>query len=170
MSNCVGRKSSGIRPKLGFSPTTPDHDAGIRTDPPMSDPSASGTQPEATAAPDPPEEPPGVRSAFQGFRVIPHRGLSVKLEYANSGVVVLPTMIAPAPSSFSTRSGALLGDVVLERVRAHRCPLPLRRGEVLDRDRDAVQRPERPAASCLGLGLSRQLQSLFGIDEAKTVQ
>ena len=68
----------------------------------MSVPSASGTQPDATAAPDPPDEPPGVRSGFHGLRVIPQSGLSVKLEYANSGVVVLPTMIAPAPSSVST--------------------------------------------------------------------
>ncbi len=68
----------------------------------MSLPSASGTQPAATAAPEPPEEPPGVRSRFHGLRVIPQSGLSVKLEYANSGVVVFPTMIAPAPSSFST--------------------------------------------------------------------
>ena len=40
---------------------------------------------------------------FQGFRVTPQSGLSVKLEYANSGVVVFPTMIAPAPRSRSTR-------------------------------------------------------------------
>lgn len=46
----------------------------------MSDPSASGTQPEATAAPEPPEEPPGVRAGSHGLRVMPHSGLSVKLE------------------------------------------------------------------------------------------
>ena len=69
-----------MRPKLGLSPTTPDHEAGIRTEPPMSVPSASGTHPEATAAPDPPEDPPGVRVSSQGFRVTPQSGLSVKLE------------------------------------------------------------------------------------------
>src|SRR5439155_18622605 len=88
--------------KLGLRPTSPHQAAGIRTEPPMSLPSASGTQPDATAAPDPPDEPPGVRSGFQGFRVTPQRGLSVKLEYANSGVVVFPTMIAPAPCRRST--------------------------------------------------------------------
>jgi hypothetical protein len=103
VSNCVGRKSSGMRPKLGFRPTTPHHAAGILTDPPMSVPSASGTQPEATAAAEPPEEPPGDRDGSHGLRVTPQSGLSVKLAYANSGVVVLPTMIAPAPSSRSTR-------------------------------------------------------------------
>ena len=68
----------------------------------MSVPSAIGTQPEATAAPAPPEEPPGVRAGFHGLRVMPHSGESVKPEVANSGVVVLPTMIAPAASSRST--------------------------------------------------------------------
>ena len=54
--------------------------AGMRTEPPMSDPSANGTQPLATAAPDPPDEPPAVRSRFHGLRVMPQSGLSVKLE------------------------------------------------------------------------------------------
>ena len=69
-----------MRPKLGLSPTRPHQAAGIRTEPPMSVPSPSGTQPEATAAPDPPEEPPGVRFGSHGFRVTPQSGLSVKLE------------------------------------------------------------------------------------------
>jgi hypothetical protein len=69
--------SKGIRPKLGLSPTSPQKDAGRRTEPPMSLPSAKGTQPLATAAADPPEEPPGVWARFQGFRVIPHSGVAV---------------------------------------------------------------------------------------------
>jgi hypothetical protein len=55
----------------------PQSAAGMRTEPPMSEPSANGTQPEATAAPEPPDEPPGERSVFHGFRVMPHSGLSV---------------------------------------------------------------------------------------------
>ncbi len=69
-----------MRPKLGFKPTMPQKEAGMRTEPPMSEPSASGTEPLATAAPDPPEEPPGVRPLSQGLRVMPQSGLSVKLE------------------------------------------------------------------------------------------
>ena len=79
-SNWLGRISKGMRPKLGLSPAMPHSAAGIRTEPPMSEPSASGTQPEATAAPEPPEDPPGERSGFHGLRVMPHSGLSVKLE------------------------------------------------------------------------------------------
>ena len=86
----------GILPRLGFSPTSPQKEAGMRTEPPMSVPSAMLTQPEATAAPEPPEEPPGVRAGFQGLRVMPHSGLCVKPAKANSGVVVLPTTMAPA--------------------------------------------------------------------------
>ena len=35
--------------------------AGCRTEPPVSDPSATGTTPAATSAADPPLEPPGTR-------------------------------------------------------------------------------------------------------------
>ena len=40
-------------------PTMPQHDAGLRTDPPVSVPSASGNSPAATPAPEPEDEPPG---------------------------------------------------------------------------------------------------------------
>src|SRR3546814_19290072 len=90
--------SMGIRPRLGFRPTTPHRAAGMRTDPPMSVPSASGTQPVATATPEPPDEPPGVRVASQGLLVTPQRGLDVVPAWANSRVVVFPTRIAPAPA------------------------------------------------------------------------
>ena len=79
-SKTVGRMSMGIRPRLGLRPTRPHQAAGMRTEPPMSVPSARGTQPAATAAPEPPEDPPGVRLVSQGLRVIPQSGLSVKLE------------------------------------------------------------------------------------------
>ena len=45
-------------PNVGISPTTPQCDAGPRIDPPVSEPSATGTMPAATAAPEPVEEPP----------------------------------------------------------------------------------------------------------------
>ena len=35
-------------------------------------PCATGTVPEATAAADPPDEPPGERSRSQGLRVMPY--------------------------------------------------------------------------------------------------
>ena len=78
----------------------------MRTEPPASEPSASGTQPATTAAAEPPDEPPGVRSGFHGLRVMPQSGLSVRLEKANSGVVVLPTMMAPASHRRCTTSAS----------------------------------------------------------------
>ena len=80
LSNTLGSRSMGMRPRLGFRPTMPHQAAGMRTEPPMSVPSASGTQPLPTAAPEPPEEPPGVFAGFHGLRVMPQSGLSVKLE------------------------------------------------------------------------------------------
>ena len=68
----------------------------MRMEPPPSVAVASGTMPAASAAAEPPLEPPGVRSRFQGLRVGPKRSLSVKGTWPNSGVFVLPTMIAPA--------------------------------------------------------------------------
>src|SRR5512132_2485888 len=58
---------SGTRPIVGLMPYTPQKLAGIRTEPPPSLPSENGPTPVATAAPDPAEEPPEVRSRFQGL-------------------------------------------------------------------------------------------------------
>ncbi len=49
------------RPRVGFMPTSPQQAAGIRIEPPPSDAPAAGTRPAATAAAEPPDEPPGVR-------------------------------------------------------------------------------------------------------------
>lgn len=50
----------GTRPNGGLYPTTPQNDAGMRMDPPMSEPVASIVEPAASTAPEPPDEPPGV--------------------------------------------------------------------------------------------------------------
>ncbi len=51
----------GTRPALGRRPTTLLNDAGLRSEPPMSLPSASGTIPLARAAAAPPLDPPAER-------------------------------------------------------------------------------------------------------------
>src|SRR5436190_11102521 len=68
----------------------------MRIEPPPSVPSASGATRAASAALDPPEEPPGVFALFHGLRVMPVSGLSVEPFQPNSGVVVWPSMTAPA--------------------------------------------------------------------------
>ena len=85
-----------MRPRVGLSPTRPQQAAGILTEPPPSLPCATGTMPLATAAADPPEEPPGVRSRSQGLRVGPNRRASLTGRMPYSGSVVEPTTMKPA--------------------------------------------------------------------------
>ena len=70
--------------------------AGIRIEPAPSAATAAGTRPAATAAAEPPLEPPGVRSVSHGLRVTPHVIDSVNGHRPSSGIFVLPTTIAPA--------------------------------------------------------------------------
>ena len=63
-----------MRPNVGFIPGRPEYDDGMRIEPPPSLPVHAGNSPAATAAADPPDEPPGVRSGFHGLRVMPCSG------------------------------------------------------------------------------------------------
>ncbi len=58
----------GLRARVGFRPKTPQHEAGMRMEPPPSLAWAMGTIPAATAAADPPLDPPVVTPVFQGLR------------------------------------------------------------------------------------------------------
>ncbi len=58
--------------------------------------------PAAMAAADPPLDPPGVRSGFHGLRLTPKTRFFVRPVKPNSGVLVLPTMIAPAAFNRAT--------------------------------------------------------------------
>ena len=55
-----------IRPRVGLRPTTPQQLAGIRIEPPPSEPCATGTSPADTAAAAPPLEPPAIRVVSHG--------------------------------------------------------------------------------------------------------
>ena len=52
---------------MGLKPNKPQQAAGMRIDPPPSLAVATGAIPAATAAADPPEEPPGVLLNHRGF-------------------------------------------------------------------------------------------------------
>src|SRR5699024_712792 len=88
--------------RWGLIPTRWVHAAGMRTEPAPSEPRAAGTRPAATAAAEPPEEPPGERWGHQGLRVIPNAAPSVNGHCPISGVLVLPTITAPAFLSLVT--------------------------------------------------------------------
>src|SRR5258708_38283450 len=88
--------AAGTRPHVVFSPTIPQHAAGIRTDPPVSVPNPISTSPLATATALPLDEPPGMRSGAAGLTGVPNTALSPAGLTHNSVSVVLPTMNAPA--------------------------------------------------------------------------
>ena len=100
---------AGTRPRLGRSPTTPQNDAGLRSEPPMSEPSASGTIPAASAHAAPPLDPPALRVGSTGLRVVPKTVLNVWLPAANSGTFVFPIGTAPARRIRSTTSSSWVG-------------------------------------------------------------
>ena len=84
---------------MGFIPVMPQTAAGWRIEPPVSVPIASGASYAATDAAEPPEEPPGTRDRSQGLRVGPNAEFSVEEPIANSSILVLPRMMAPARRS-----------------------------------------------------------------------
>ena len=101
---------SGTRPRLGLCPTSPQHEDGMRIDPPPSLALAAGNMPEATAAAAPPLDPPGVNPGFQGFRVMPYREFSVMETEPNSGELVRPHRTNPASTkACTTRSDSAAG-------------------------------------------------------------
>lgn len=94
----------GTRPSEGLNPLRPHTAEGMRIDPPPSEPVHSGTMPAATAAADPPLEPPALRLRSHGLRVEPNRAFVVSALCPSSGVLVLPTTTHPAARSRSTRT------------------------------------------------------------------
>ena len=103
----VSRGPGGIRPRVGFRPKRPQHEAGMRIEPAPSPPPAIGTIPAATAAAEPPLDPPGVRSSDHGFRHGPHSSGSVYGKRPNSGTLVLPRIETPVARTRRTNSVSL---------------------------------------------------------------
>ena len=76
--------------------------AGCRIEPPVSVPVAAGAMRAATAAADPPEEPPGTFFRSHGFFTGPYQLVSFEEPIANSSMFALPSVITPACDSRST--------------------------------------------------------------------
>ena len=72
--------------------------AGCRIEPPVSVPMANGASYAASAADDPPPEPPGMRSRSHGLWVGPNAEFSVEEPIANSSMLVLPKITMSASS------------------------------------------------------------------------
>jgi hypothetical protein len=94
---------SDTRARLGFKPTRPQLAAGTRMDPPPSLPWPTATKPAATAAAEPPDDPPVEWSTAQGLRAGPHASDSVVIVVPSSGTLVRPTAMKPAARNFRVR-------------------------------------------------------------------
>ncbi|GIU91054.1 MAG: hypothetical protein KatS3mg010_2153 [Acidimicrobiia bacterium] len=127
--------------------------AGMRIEPPPSPACPTGTMPLATAAADPPLEPPELCCVFHGLRVGPCDCGSAVGSSPNSGVLVLPTITNPAPSSFSKRWLVVRRDV-LQLLQQSVAAVVRRTGErpveVLHDDRHAAERPVGQAVVARG--------------------
>ena len=75
-------------------------------EPPVSLPRAAGTNPAATAAAEPPEEPPGTRLVSRGLQVFFTALFSQLDPMANSSILSLPKGMKPLAVSFSTAVAA----------------------------------------------------------------
>ena len=100
----------GTAPTVGLMPATPLSEAGQVIDPSVSVPIDKGARPAATAAPEPEDEPPGLRSNAHGLPVSPPIADQPDVErtdriLAHSERLVVPRMIPPAARSRAT-SGA----------------------------------------------------------------
>src|SRR5207248_4551257 len=104
-----GRFSLGTRPGLGRKPTTPQNAAGLRRPPPVSVTLATGTMPQASATAEPPEEPDADFSGSNGLPVAPYTALRVFAPAPHSGVLVLPSTIAPAARTAATSRSSASG-------------------------------------------------------------
>src|SRR5215208_3534477 len=120
----------------------PHQEAGSRTEPPVSVPTAHGTRRAATATPEPLLDPPGVRlrCGSHGFHGVPRRAFVPQPPMANSTVWVLPSTIMPCATR--RRASVAVRAALLLR-HASQPPLTIFPSidQVLQGDRDAVQRP-----------------------------
>src|SRR5436853_128984 len=106
-------------------PTIPHRLAGWRMDPPVSVPRETGASHAATAAADPPDDPPGIRSRSHGLRVVKYALFSVDEPMANSSMFVLPIRTASAALSRSTTWASYGGTNPLSILLLHVVGTPL---------------------------------------------
>ena len=156
-----GPGPTGVRPRVGLSPNRPQHEAGMRIEPPPSLACAIGTMPAATAAAAPPLEPPG--RDLQVPRVA--RRARTASARCTAGcraraVAVLPKTIAPARRKRSTSVESRAGLEVRQEPAAGGCAARPRRGvEILEQQRHAANGASdggSAAASRAGLLVQRR--------------
>jgi hypothetical protein len=90
-------------------PDVPQIAAGMRMEPPVSDPSAANASRAATALPEPLDDPPVTCAVFQGLRQCPKWALWPVGLKANSAMLSVPISSAPAASSRCSTVAVCLG-------------------------------------------------------------
>ena len=90
-------------------PTMPQSAAGWRMEPPVSLPRAQSASPAATAAAEPPLEPPGTVARSQGLCVVWNAEFSVEEPMANSSRLVLPSITTWSSHTWRTAVAVYTG-------------------------------------------------------------
>src|ERR1700759_190614 len=103
------RRSTATMPGEGRKPTTPQNEAGVRREPPVSEPVQTGSMSVARATAEPPDEPPGFNIGLNGLPDAPQTGLRLFEPAPNSGTLVLPTTTAPAARTGAPMTLSWLG-------------------------------------------------------------
>src|SRR6185436_1579923 len=135
-------------------PVTPHSDAGWRMEPPVSVAVAMGATRAATAAAEPPDDPPGTSFRSQGFFTGPYQLVSFDEPMANSSMFVLPSVTMPAAFSFST-TVASYGDTKLSSIREPQLVrTPCVQKMSLWASGSPVRGPAWPDASCASAALA----------------
>src|SRR6185295_11423251 len=104
----------GTRTLVGLMPAMPLLCDGPRIEPPQSEPMSNDDPPAATIAPAPPDEPDVLRVRSYGLCDEPYSKLlavlmPLKPPSVNSGVLVLPSRIAPAARTRATTVASFSG-------------------------------------------------------------
>ena len=140
--------SAGMRPQLGFRPTSPQQAAGSRIEQPVSVARPRSQRPAASAAAFPPDEPPVVLPGCAGFCTVPYHGFWLVTPQANSCRFAFPTITAPASTRRSYRRRGARRHVVGVDLRAVGRADPGGVDQVLDEQPLPVQRAlAAPAAA-----------------------
>ena len=132
--------SRGTTPNVALNPATPHREAGMRIEPPPSEPIASGTIPAATAEPAPPEEPPGTRPGSQRVRRPAVEVVVGDAAVAELGDVGPADHDRPRLEQPLQEGGRHVGLKAEQRARPVGRLDALLPDDVLDADRDAGQR------------------------------
>ena len=152
----------GTTPGVGRSPSTPLHAAGLRSDPPRSLPSASGTMRQASATAAPPLEPPAERAGFQGLRV----GAEDRIEGVRARAPLRRVGLAQHDRAGLSQAPDLqrIGDRHVIAVGRRAIRRADARGvlQILVCDRQAVQQRQLLATGAPAVGLVRSRECALG--------